>query len=160
MKTNLQKLTALLLSCSLLSSLLLGGIFPALAGSAVERVEVDIASKEEVDIAGKKKELEDLGLFSGTARGAVEKVEVAVADKDEEPNEESNELEFSSLADDGNPNYKLIQTEGSLNSDHHTFKGIYEYIINDKGQITHERFVKDGKITGTVGGGTGGGTKK
>ncbi|MDR1426014.1 MAG: hypothetical protein LBI70_03425 [Rickettsiales bacterium] len=160
MKIKFRRLTTILLSCSLLCSLLLGGICPALAGGAVGRVEVDIASKEEVDIPDKEKELEDLGLFSETAQGAGERAGVAVADKDEEPNEESNELEFSSLADDGNPNYKLIQTEGSLNSDHHTFKGIYEYIINDKGQITHERFVKDGKVTGTVGGGTGGSNSK
>ncbi|MDR1426051.1 MAG: hypothetical protein LBI70_03645 [Rickettsiales bacterium] len=45
-------------------------------------------------------------------------------------------------------------------SKHHNYKGIYEYIMNDKGQITHERFVENGKITGTVGGGTGGGARK
>ncbi|MDR1426008.1 MAG: hypothetical protein LBI70_03395, partial [Rickettsiales bacterium] len=69
MKIKFRRLTTILLSCSLLSSLLLGVTFPALAGSAVERVEVDIASKEEVDIPDKEKELEDLGLFSETARG-------------------------------------------------------------------------------------------
>ncbi|MDR1426057.1 MAG: hypothetical protein LBI70_03675 [Rickettsiales bacterium] len=67
---------------------------------------------------------------------------------------------FNLKGGDGNPNYKLIQTEGSLDSKHHNYKGIYEYIMNDKGQITHERFVENGKITGTVGGGTGGGARK
>jgi hypothetical protein len=67
---------------------------------------------------------------------------------------------FNLKGGDGNPNYKLIQTEGTGSGNHNDYKGIYEYIMNDKGQITHERFVKDGKITGTVGGGTGGGARK
>ncbi|MDR1425591.1 MAG: hypothetical protein LBI70_01165, partial [Rickettsiales bacterium] len=49
MKIKFRRLTTILLSCSLLCSLLLGGICPALAGSAVERVyaEIEAISKEE-----------------------------------------------------------------------------------------------------------------
>lgn len=38
----------------------------------------------------------------------------------------------------------LLQVEGGFNGK----KGIYEYIIDNKGNVTHQRFIKDGRITG------------
>ncbi len=40
--------------------------------------------------------------------------------------------------------YKLLQTEGQLNG----VDGIYEYIIDDMGQVTHQRFIQGGIYTG------------
>ena len=40
--------------------------------------------------------------------------------------------------------YTLLQVNGNLNSSN----GIYEYIINSSGEITHQRFIIGGKITG------------
>lgn len=40
--------------------------------------------------------------------------------------------------------YKLLQTEGQLND----VDGIYVYVINDTGQVTHQRFIQGGKYTG------------
>ncbi len=39
----------------------------------------------------------------------------------------------------------LLQTKGELSGK----SGIFEYILNPKGQVTHQRFVKGGKITGS-----------
>ncbi|EPO4110281.1 hemagglutinin repeat-containing protein [Enterobacter cloacae] len=39
---------------------------------------------------------------------------------------------------------KLLQAEGSFNDK----KGIFEYIYDDKGHITHQRFIEGGSITG------------
>lgn len=43
-----------------------------------------------------------------------------------------------------NKSYTLLQTEGQLNG----IDGIYEYITNDMGQVTHQRFIAGGKYTG------------
>ena len=40
--------------------------------------------------------------------------------------------------------YTLLQTKGQLDD----VDGIYEYIINDNGQVTHQRFIQGGKYTG------------
>ncbi|NEG81149.1 filamentous hemagglutinin [Pantoea agglomerans] len=40
---------------------------------------------------------------------------------------------------------KLLQAEGSFNDK----KGIFEYIYDNKGNVTHQRFIEDGGITGT-----------
>nr|WP_283247323.1 hemagglutinin repeat-containing protein [Enterobacter mori] len=39
---------------------------------------------------------------------------------------------------------KLLQAEGSFNDK----KGIFEYIYDDKGNVTHQRFIEGGSITG------------
>ncbi|MBW9398263.1 filamentous hemagglutinin N-terminal domain-containing protein [Leclercia sp. EC_58] len=39
---------------------------------------------------------------------------------------------------------KLLQAEGSFNDK----KGIYEYIYDKQGNVTHQRFIENGKITG------------
>ena len=43
-----------------------------------------------------------------------------------------------------NKSYTLLQTKGQLDG----VNGIFEYIINDAGQVTHQRFIKDGIYTG------------
>ena len=40
--------------------------------------------------------------------------------------------------------YTLLQTYGGLDNN----SGIYEYVLNKKGQVTHQRFIKDGVMTG------------
>jgi RHS repeat-associated protein len=40
--------------------------------------------------------------------------------------------------------YTLLQTYGGFNNN----KGIYEYMLNKRGQVTHQRFIKGGVITG------------
>ncbi len=46
----------------------------------------------------------------------------------------------------GNDNriYKLLQVEGQLNET----EGIFEYIMDNLGQVTHQRFIQGGKHTG------------
>jgi hypothetical protein len=39
----------------------------------------------------------------------------------------------------------LLQTQGKLG----TQEGVYEYIIDQSGRVTHQRFIKGGVITGT-----------
>ncbi|MWL74506.1 filamentous hemagglutinin, partial [Escherichia coli] len=39
---------------------------------------------------------------------------------------------------------KLLQAEGSFNDK----KGIYEYIYDKQGNVTHQRFIEGGNITG------------
>jgi filamentous hemagglutinin len=39
---------------------------------------------------------------------------------------------------------KLLQVKGGLNGK----DGVYEYIIDSPGSVTHQRFIPDGKITG------------
>ena len=43
-----------------------------------------------------------------------------------------------------NKSYMLLQTKGQLNG----IDGIFEYITNDAGQVTHQRFIKGGIYTG------------
>jgi hypothetical protein len=43
-----------------------------------------------------------------------------------------------------NKSYSLLQTKGNLNG----VDGIYEYILDSTGKITHQRFITGGKITG------------
>lgn len=44
-----------------------------------------------------------------------------------------------------NKSYTLLQTKGQLDG----VDGIFEYIINDTGQVTHQRFIKGGIYTGS-----------
>lgn len=41
--------------------------------------------------------------------------------------------------------YTLLQTKGDLNG----ADGIYEYVMNSGGEITHQKFISGGKITGS-----------
>lgn len=43
-----------------------------------------------------------------------------------------------------NKSYTLLQTKGQLDG----VNGIFEYITNDAGQVTHQRFIKGGIYTG------------
>lgn len=45
--------------------------------------------------------------------------------------------------DDGT-HYVLLQTEGKLNG----YSGIYEYVLNNAGKVTHQRFISGGEYTG------------
>ena len=50
---------------------------------------------------------------------------------------------YSFTNNDGK-SYTLLQTKGQLNG----ADGIYEYITNGKGEVTHQIFIKDGGYTG------------
>jgi len=41
--------------------------------------------------------------------------------------------------------YNLTQMEGAVDGK----LGIYEWLVNSKGELTHQRFIPDGRITGT-----------
>ncbi|MCY1299515.1 hypothetical protein D9M70_490440 [compost metagenome] len=41
--------------------------------------------------------------------------------------------------------YKLTQMEGAVDGR----SGIFEWLVNSKGELTHQRFIPDGRITGT-----------
>ena len=43
-----------------------------------------------------------------------------------------------------NKSYTLLQTKGQFDGE----DGIYEYIINDVGEVTHQIFIKGGTYTG------------
>ena len=51
---------------------------------------------------------------------------------------------YSFTGGDGK-SYTLLQTRGQLDG----ADGIFEYITNDMGQVTHQRFIKNGIYTGT-----------
>jgi len=40
---------------------------------------------------------------------------------------------------------KLLQAEGAFNNK----EGIFEYIYDNKGNVTHQRFIEGGSVTGT-----------
>ncbi|PRA75463.1 hypothetical protein CQ054_22970, partial [Ochrobactrum sp. MYb29] len=42
-------------------------------------------------------------------------------------------------------NYTLTQMEGVVDGK----AGIYEWLVNSQGELTHQRFIRDGMITGT-----------
>lgn len=50
---------------------------------------------------------------------------------------------FSFTGGDGS-SYTLLQTKGQLDGN----GGIFEYILNSNGQVTHQRFINGGTYTG------------
>ena len=52
--------------------------------------------------------------------------------------------EFKFVGGD-NKNYTLYQREATMNN----VPGVFEYLQNESGQITHQRFIENGKVTGT-----------
>ncbi|MBF2564801.1 filamentous hemagglutinin, partial [Listeria seeligeri] len=50
----------------------------------------------------------------------------------------------TSFTGSDNKSYSMLQTKGEFNG----LDGIYEYILDSTGKITHQRFIEGGKITG------------
>ncbi|MBL1230084.1 hypothetical protein IW492_12665 [Enterococcus sp. BWB1-3] len=50
----------------------------------------------------------------------------------------------TSFTGSDNKSYSILQTNGDFNG----LDGIYEYILDPTGKITHQRFIEGGKITG------------
>lgn len=60
------------------------------------------------------------------------------------PEEQLAKGRVTSFTGGDNKSYTLLQTKGDLNGSN----GIYEYVMDASGQVTHQRFISGGEITG------------